>query len=129
MDYRQLSRGILRQIIGLLVKIKLIFPATHYALLSLLFIVGLELIFALQQWVVWVALLVVIIVIIGVMLVRFEEKATFQGHQAILPIMATIGLSGYGFFLPTSWLLHAYIIGSGIILSGKLIRYGIGRFR
>ena len=74
-----------------------LFPASHYLLLSLLSMAGLELIFALQQWVFIVSAATVIVVAIGVILVRLEEQGQFSLIHIILPILATTGLSGFAF--------------------------------
>jgi hypothetical protein len=97
-------------------KIARVFPFSHYVLLALLFAVGLELIFALQQWVILVAIVVVAVVTAGVILVRYEERGRFCPTQIILPVLATIGLSGFAFLLPTSQILHLYIIAAGLML-------------
>jgi len=81
--------------------------------LSILYVVGLELIFALQRWVILVALTVVVVVAIGVVLVRIEEKGKFSLSQVVLPLLATVGLSGFAFLLPTSAILHVYILAAG----------------
>ena len=93
-----------------------LFPSSHYALLSILFSVGLELIFALQRWVIFIAITVVLVVIVGVIFVRFEEKRRFMPTQIILPALATTGLSGFAFLLPTTPVLHAYIVAAGLML-------------
>ena len=93
-----------------------LFPSSHYVLLSVLFSVGLELIFSLQRWVIFVAIAVVLIVIVGVILVRFEEKKRFMPTQIILPALAATGLSGFAFLLPTTPVLHIYILLAGLIL-------------
>lgn len=116
MVVKQATTAILRQLIKWLLFVKRLFPASHYALLALLFIVGLELIFALQQWVVVVAQIVLVVVSIGVVLLRIEESGKFTLSNMLLPIFAAIGLCGFAFFLPTSYLLHAYIIAAGAVL-------------
>src|SRR3989338_5184255 len=113
---KQVTAAALRYLIKALLFIKRLFPASHYALLALLFIVGLELIFALQRWVLVVAQLVIVVVSIGVVLVRIEESGKFTLSNMLLPILAAIGLCGFGFLLPTSYILHLYIIAAGAVL-------------
>jgi hypothetical protein len=91
-------------------------PSSHYVLLAITFAVGLEMIFALQRWVILVAVLVVVAVIVGVVIVITEEKRKFVPTQTILPILATVGLSGFAFFLPTTPILHLYIMTAAVIL-------------
>ena len=93
-----------------------LFPSSHYALLSLLFIVGLELIFVFQRWYFLVSALVVSLITFGVILVSYEEEKRFMPTQVILPILATLGISGFAFLLPTTWILHVYIATAGLIL-------------
>ncbi|MFH1354333.1 MAG: hypothetical protein ABIH36_03525 [bacterium] len=92
-----------------------LFPASHYVLLSALLVVGLELIFILQRWVVLIAVVAVTVVMLGVILVRFEERGRFGLIHSILPILAATGLAGYAFLLPTTQVLHLYILASGLI--------------
>lgn len=92
-----------------------LFPASHYVLLSGLFVVGLELIFTLQRWVTLVAVVVVTVVTLGVILVRLEEGGRFGLVHSILPILATTGLVGFAFLLPTTPVLHLYILVAGLI--------------
>ena len=97
-------------------RVKFLFPASHYVLLALIYMVGLELLFALQRWVVLVVLTVVGVVTIGVVLVKYEEKGRFSLSDILLPVLATAGLSGFTFFLPTSIILHVYIVAAGLVL-------------
>ena len=113
---KQATTAGLRYLIKALIFIKRLFPSSHYALLALLFIVGLELIFSLQQWVVVVAQIVLVVVSIGVVLVRLEESGKFTLSNMLLPIFAAIGLSGFAFLLPTSFILHLYIGAAGAVL-------------
>ncbi len=96
--------------------VKTLFPSSHYALLSLLFIVGLELIYALQRWVIFVSITVVAIVITGIILARLEEKRAFSLEYVILPIFAATGITGFASLLSTSPTLHIYIILAGLVL-------------
>lgn len=106
----------LKYLFRALLGIRRLFPASHYALLAMLFIVGLELIFALQHWVLLVAQIVLAVVSIGVILVRIEEVGKFTLSNLLLPIFAAIGLSGFAFLLPTSIILHLYIVAAGVVL-------------
>ncbi len=101
-----------------------ILPSSHYALLAIGFAAGLEMIFALQRWVILIAVLVVLVIITGVIIVIAEEKKRFIPTQSILPILATVGLSGFAFFLPTTPILHLYIIAAGLILF-FLLKHGV----
>jgi len=114
--FRGVSIGVLERCVDLAGPIYRLFPSSHYVLLSVLFSVGLELIFALQHWVIFIAISVVLVVITGVILVRFEEKKRFMPTQVILPALAATGLSGFAFLLPTTPILHVYIIAAGLIL-------------
>lgn len=100
-----------------------LFPASHYILLSTLFVVGLELIYTWQRWVIAIAVIVVAVVALGVILLSFEEKRAFRFIHCILPILATTGLVGFGFLLPTTPVLHLYIVTAGFILF-FLLRHG-----
>ena len=93
-----------------------LFPSSHYVLLAVLFMVGLELIFSLQRWVVGVAAVVVFVVAVGVVLLRIEEQGGFHPIQTVLPILATIGSSGFAFLLPNARILHVYIWAAGLML-------------
>ena len=117
--YRLFRRGFLgalERLVSLAGPVYRLFPSSHYVLLSVLFSVGLELIFALQRWVIFVAITVVLVVIVGVILVRFEEKKRFMPTQIILPALAATGLGGFAFLLPTTPVLHIYIIAAGLML-------------
>lgn len=96
---------------------------SRYLLLAGLFIVGLELIFALQRWVYTVAAAVVGVVAIGVILLRLEEGGRFRLIHSILPLMATAGISGFAFFLPTSGVLHVYVAAAGLFFF-YLLKHG-----
>ena len=113
---KQTTTFVIKYLIRALLFVKRLFPSSHYALLALLFIVGLELIFALQQWVVLVAQVVLVVVMIGVVLVRIEESGKFTLSNVLLPLFAAIGLCGFAFLLPTSFILHLYIAAAGAVL-------------
>jgi hypothetical protein len=98
--------------------------SSHYLLLALLFGVGLELIFALQRWVIAVAVVVASVVTIGVILVRIEEQGRFRPVHSILPILAAVGFSGFALLLPTTPILHFYVLSAGILLFW-LLKHGV----
>jgi|GEM_PF-1858993 hypothetical protein len=113
---QQLSRWLLSKASVIWRKLRSLFPASHYVLLALIYVVGLELLFALQRWVFLVVIAVITVVTIGVVLVSYEEKGRFSLSNILLPILATIGLTGFAFFLPTSIVLHLYIATAGFVL-------------
>ncbi len=100
-----------------------IFPDSHYALLSLLFFAGLEITFAQQRWLVPLLGIFFVLLAIGIMLVRIEERGRFGFMQAILPCLAVIGLTSFGLFLPSTPYLHLYFMVASLILFW-LLRYG-----
>ena len=85
-----------------------IFPSSHYALLALFFFAGLELSFALRRYVILLISIILTITVIGIILIRSEERGGFHPTQAILPILAALGISAFSLFLPTSTILHGY---------------------
>ncbi|MGH9858165.1 MAG: DUF5656 family protein [Acidobacteriota bacterium] len=89
-------------------------PTSHYALLALFFLAGLELSYAFQNWFVLAAVLLLVVVTVGIILIRIEERGAFQLVQIILPLMAAAGLTLFALYLPTP-LLHAYFIVSSFI--------------
>ncbi|HLD26123.1 MAG TPA: hypothetical protein VJC05_03725 [Candidatus Andersenbacteria bacterium] len=89
---------------------------SHYALLSLLFVVGLELIFALQRWLFIIVIGTLAVVALGIVLIKLEDGPLFRWVHTLLPIVAIIGLSGFAFLLPTTSILHVYIIAAGVLL-------------
>lgn len=93
-----------------------IFPASHYLLLSLLYFAGLEITFALQRWLIPLISILFVLLAVGIMLVRIEERGQFRMLQAVLPFLAVAGLTGFGLFLPYNALLHLYFIGASLIL-------------
>jgi hypothetical protein len=101
-----------------------LFPASHYLLLALLFVVGLELIFALQRWVIVVAVASASVVGVGVVLVRLEEQGQFRPLYIILPVLAAIGFSGFAFLLPTTPILHLYVVAAGLLFFW-LLKHGV----
>ncbi len=92
-----------------------VFPASHYVLLALLFAVGLELIFALQRWVILTAIIVAVVTMLGIILVRLEEKEYFRAVHVILPALAATGVIGFTFLLPVGQILHLYIAAAGFM--------------
>lgn len=91
-------------------------PSSHYMLLALLFFVGQELVFALHRWIIPLVSGLFILLAAGIVLVRIEEKGRFKTTQAILPVLAVAGLTGFGFFLPNKPLLHLYFVASSFLL-------------
>lgn len=96
---------------------------SRYALLALLFAVGLELIFLLQRWVYVVSGAVVAVVAAGVVLLRLEEGGRFRLQHVVLPLLATAGMGGFAFLLPTTPTLHVYIGAAGVFFF-LLLKYG-----
>ncbi|MEX1997557.1 MAG: hypothetical protein WEA04_02675 [Candidatus Andersenbacteria bacterium] len=90
-------------------------PSSHYVLLALLFFAGLQLAFWLHQWIVPLFAGLFVLMVIGILLVRIEEQGRFRIMQAILPILAVIGLTGFGLFLPPQ-LLQLYFISASLLL-------------
>ncbi len=90
------------------------FLVSRYVLLSLLFVFGLELVFALQQWV-WVVAGVVLGLVFGIVLVKTEEGGRFRLVHVVLPLLAAVGLSAFAVFLPTTPLVHLYAAGAGLL--------------
>jgi hypothetical protein len=105
-------------------RLRNLFPASHYLLLALLFIVGLELIFALQRWVILVAVASASVVAAGVVLVRLEEQGRFRPLYIILPVLAAVGFSGFAFLLPTTPILHIYVAAAGLLFFW-LLKHGV----
>lgn len=97
---------------------------SHYVLLSTLFFVGLELIFALHRWVGLLMTTLLVIVAAGIILVRAEERGKFHPIQVILPLLAAIGLTGLALFLPTTPWIHIYFVASAIVLL-VLLKHGV----
>lgn len=81
---------------------------SHYVLLAVLFFVGLELIEAFHRWIIIMAIGLLILLMYGIALLRIEEREHFKLVQAVLPVMAATGLTGFAFFLPKVPLIHAY---------------------
>jgi hypothetical protein len=91
-------------------------PSSHYALLSLLFLAGLEITFAWPRFVIPLLAGLFLLMAIGILLVRIEERGRFRVTQAILPVLAVTGFTGFGLFMPHNQLLHIYFILASILL-------------
>lgn len=90
---------------------------SHYALLAALFGVGLELVFAFPGQIFLFIPILLVLVIIGMLLLRWEEAHAWQPIQLILPAIAALGLTSLALFIPTSgWLLHGYFLACTLIL-------------
>jgi hypothetical protein len=93
-----------------------LFPASHYALLGLLFFVGLEVIFSIQRWIYGFITILILLMIVGVVLVRLEEGQRFKPNQLVLPFLALTGLIGFSFFLREDILRHVYFVLATLLL-------------
>lgn len=82
--------------------------------MALLFFFGLELIFALQRGVVLSLAALLGLMTIGVVFTAIEESDDFHFTQAILPILAAVGLTAFALFLPSSALLHLYFLAASL---------------
>jgi hypothetical protein len=96
-------------------KIRYLFPSSHYVLLALFFFAGLELAYALQRWIFLIILIMLGITLVGVVLIRSEEKEGFHPIHAILPALAALGLTAFSLFLPTTLILHIYFVGAAFL--------------
>lgn len=110
-------------LLGLSSGVSRLVPTSHYALLSLLFIAGLELIFALQRWVIALTGATLVVIVLGVVLIKLEDGPMFRWVHTLLPILAAIGVTGFAFLLPAATLLHVYIAAAGVLLF-LLLRHG-----
>ncbi|PIT98458.1 MAG: hypothetical protein COT71_00600 [Candidatus Andersenbacteria bacterium CG10_big_fil_rev_8_21_14_0_10_54_11] len=90
------------------------FPASHYALLALLFGVGLELMFVLQRWVIGVAIALGAVVFLGIFLLVSKERGSFPIFTAVLPVFYVVGTIGFAFLFPTTGLLQVYIVAAAL---------------
>ena len=100
---------------GILRSIKHLFPSSHYALLSLFFFAGLELLLVFHAWLfVWIGALLVIL-FMGIALIKVEEGSGFHISQVILPSLAAGGFSAFGLFLPSTIWLHVYFAVCALI--------------
>lgn len=85
-------------------------------LLSLLFFAGLEVAFAFQRYVIVFLVILFGLITIGVLMVRREESEDFHPTQAILPVLAAVGLTALALFLPVTPLLHLYFAIASLLL-------------
>lgn len=93
-----------------------IFPSSHYALVSLLFVFGLEVIYGFHHWILLLVSILFAAVAIGIIIIRSEEGPHFHPTQIILPILAVAGLLGYSLFLTANIWLHLFFILAGFFL-------------
>lgn len=100
-----------------------LFPSSHYALLATFFLAGLEVIFALHQFIILLVAGLLALLLIGIILVRAEEGGRFHPTQIILPALAALGLTGFALFLPTTQYLHLYFLGCAIVFF-YVLKYG-----
>lgn len=77
---------------------------------------GLEVAFAFQRWVIIFLLVLFGLITLGVWLLRREESEDFHPTQAILPVLAAVGLTTFALFLPVSPLLHLYFLVASLLL-------------
>ena len=84
--------------------------ASHYVLLSALLFAGLELMFSIRQWVWALGCILITLLVVGNILLRFEERHNFEIKQAILPTLTATGFASFILFLPVTPLLHFYFI-------------------
>lgn len=103
--------------------IRRIFPSSHYALLSLFYLIGTELWFMLSRWPVVLFFIILTVLIIGIILIRSEEGHLFHPTQAILPTLAAFGFTAFAIYLPQTFFLHIYFIGCSIIFF-YILKYG-----
>ena len=104
-------------------RLLLLFPSSHYAILSLFFLAGLEIIFSLHRFIPLLVGILLLILFIGIVLVRAEERGIFHPTQTILPSLAAFGLTGFALFLPTTQFIHFYFILSAVIFF-TVLKYG-----
>ena len=90
-------------------------PSSHYALLSLLFFAGLELIAGFHRWIWALSAILLALLAYGVILVRTEEAHRFHPTQAILPILTAAGLTGFSLFLPNTAIRHIYFVVAALV--------------
>jgi len=100
-----------------------LFPSSHYALLSILFFIGLELIIVFHSWIWLFTAILLALMVYGIVLVRIEERGRFKPTQVILPLVTASGLTGFTLFLPLNSLIHLYFAASAVIFF-VLLRHG-----
>ncbi|MEX0649983.1 MAG: hypothetical protein WD200_03210 [Candidatus Andersenbacteria bacterium] len=120
---RAAIRALSRQIGHVLTAMHYVIPSSHYAILSLFFFAGLEVILALHRWIFVVIAVVLAITILGVILIRTEEEGAFHPAQAILPAFAAIGLTAFSLFVPANFWIHLYFAGSAVVFF-YLLKHG-----
>lgn len=98
-------------------------PSSHYVLLALLFFAGLELIVVFHRWLWLTAVVLLALLAYGVYLVRVEERGRFHPTQAILPLLAATGLTGFTLFLPATGIRHLYFAIASLLFFW-LLRHG-----
>ncbi|MDP3997469.1 MAG: hypothetical protein U1C49_03295 [Candidatus Andersenbacteria bacterium] len=99
------------------------FATSHYLLLSLLFFVGLELMMSFQQWIMGVAVVLLLLISYGIFLVRWEERGRFNLTQTVLPVLTAMGLAGFSLFIPLTPLIHMYYVLAAVVFF-LLLRHG-----
>lgn len=97
--------------------------ASHYALLAVLLFMGLELMTVFHRWIVFFVAVFLSLLAGGIVLVRVEEGGKFRPIQAILPVLAALGIVGFGLFLPISASRHVYFLLASLLFYW-LLRHG-----
>lgn len=97
--------------------------SSHYVLLATLFFVGLELVSAFYTFLLPLTAALLVILVYGIFLVRYEEAERFRSVQIILPALAASGLTGLAFFLPRTGILHAYFAAASLVFY-DVLRHG-----
>ncbi len=100
-----------------------LWPSSHYGLLSLFFLAGLELAYGLRRFVLLLIAIILTITIFGIILIRTEERGRFHPTQAILPALAAFGITAFSLFLPINFWLHVYFALSAVVFF-YLLKYG-----
>lgn len=72
-------------------------------------------VFAMQRWIWSVLAVLFILIAAGVVLIRIEEDTRFHPAQAILPLLAAVGMTAFALFLPGTALIHLYIAIASIV--------------
>jgi hypothetical protein len=85
-----------------------LFPSSHYALLSLFFFIGLELLFIVHRWLPLLLFILLAILVFGIILIRSEEGDQFHPTQTILPTLAAFGFTAFAVYLPLTAFIHIY---------------------
>jgi hypothetical protein len=103
------------QLIAYVARLRAFYPSSHYALLALFFFAGLELSFALRRFVFLLIAVIVVITVIGIILIRTEERGWFHPTQAILPTLAVFGMAAFSLFLPTNLWIHVHFAVAAVV--------------